>query len=142
MGYKGRAIGTYTLPRRPNSLAQGLLTLEEIVEMTDCKDYDDEKCGGCVELGGTDEVGCYKPFEAKKANGSKVPCSGGLCAAWISLDNKIPDDNQSCKVLFDDGSETTGNYWADLGIFVLTGPLTSLAPQNVTPGMPSTDWVG
>ena len=43
--------------------------------MTDCKDYDEEKCGGCVELGGTEEVGCYKPVNRKKDAVAKLHCS-------------------------------------------------------------------
>ncbi len=40
--------------------------------MTDCKDYDEEKCGGCAELGGTEEVGCYKPVNRKEEPVAKL----------------------------------------------------------------------
>ncbi len=51
---------------------------------------------------------------------------------WISLDEQKPSDGQQCKVLFDDETESTGEYWADLGIFALNGALTSTQPQYVT----------
>ncbi len=46
---------------------------------------------------------------------------------WIAIDEAKPEDDQYCKVLFDDGSESHGTYWADLGIFALTGHATDNA---------------
>lgn len=43
---------------------------------------------------------------------------------FISLSDKVPDDNQDCIVLFDDKTESTGKYWASIGIFALTGPMS------------------
>lgn len=40
---------------------------------------------------------------------------------WIGIDEAKPEDDQYCKLLFDDGSESYGTYWADLGMFGLTG---------------------
>lgn len=57
---------------------------------------------------------------------------------WISLDIEKPANHQHCKVLFEDGTESVGSYWAEIGIFTLTGPLTSFKPMEVTHWMPST----
>lgn len=51
---------------------------------------------------------------------------------WIDIDEEKPSENQQCRVLFDDGTESTGQYLAGLGIFALNGPLTSFLPQVVT----------
>ena len=52
--------------------------------------------------------------------------------AWIDLDQHKPDNDQQCKVLFDDGTESTGQYWSDLGLFALNGTLTSTGKQFIT----------
>lgn len=48
---------------------------------------------------------------------------------WIDFDESKPDDDQYCKLLFDDGSESYGTYWADMGIFALTGNATAEAAE-------------
>lgn len=51
---------------------------------------------------------------------------------WISVDDDTPEDGQYCRVMFDDESESDATYLAFLGVFCLTGALTSFDALNVT----------
>ncbi|HHS4125609.1 TPA: DUF551 domain-containing protein [Vibrio cholerae O1] len=59
---------------------------------------------------------------------------------WIPITNEVPEDGQSCRVLFEDKSESNATYWSELGVFSLTGILTSFGAQVVTHWMPLNDW--
>ncbi len=56
---------------------------------------------------------------------------------WIAVEDETPAGGQHCKVLFEDETESEGTYLSDLGIFCLTGALTSFGPSVVTHWMPA-----
>ncbi|EKF9581175.1 DUF551 domain-containing protein [Vibrio cholerae] len=56
---------------------------------------------------------------------------------WVPIADELPEDGQDCKVMFKDETESTATYWSGLGIFCLTGVLTSFGGQEVTHWMPN-----
>jgi len=56
------------------------------IKMTDCKDYNKDKCGDCSELGGDNKVGCYAPIDGQKAPVAEVALDCGIsCPACEPL---------------------------------------------------------
>lgn len=60
-----------------------------------------------------------------------------MAEAWISVADETPEGGQACRVLFEDETESEATYLSDLGIFCLTGALTSFGAQEVTHWMPN-----
>lgn len=55
---------------------------------------------------------------------------------WIPFASEIPESGQACRVLFEDETESEATYLAELGVFCLTGVLTTFGAQVVTHWMP------
>jgi hypothetical protein len=51
---------------------------------------------------------------------------------WTPLTDETPADNQYCRVLLDDGSESRGYYWAPIRTFGLIGPSPPESAKAVT----------
>lgn len=60
-----------------------------------------------------------------------------MAELWISLEDSTPEAGQACRVLFEDHTESEAMYLSELGVFCLTGALTSFGAQEVTHWMPN-----
>lgn len=53
---------------------------------------------------------------------------------WVPIADELPEDGQDCKIMFKDETESTATYWSGLGIFCLTGVLTSFGGKRLRTG--------